>query len=144
VRLRKTRLGDRRVVAPLSWLILGVALVGCTQSGDNPLSAVAEGMQNLGDRVTGDSLHDEMTDQDVELAVATMQRALDTRPNGGTMSWTNADSGNSGVIRPIDAVMTEGGYPCRRYEERLTVDARTASYESRACRNDAGRWIWLE
>lgn len=86
-----------------------------------------------------------MSDQDVEIANATLDRALESTTSGSRVTWSNAASGHSGAIRPIrtEFLPTKKIY-CREYEESLTIGRETETYRDRACRNQDGKWIPIE
>jgi surface antigen len=86
-----------------------------------------------------------MSDQDVGIANATLDRALESTPSGSSVTWSNAASGHSGAIRPIrtEYLSTKKVY-CREYEESLTIGRETETYRDRACRNDDGQWIPID
>jgi len=88
-------------------------------------------------------LYMRMTDADVELADATVQRALETQLSGISLDWRNPASGHSGTVTPQRTYRTANGVYCRSYREELTVGQRTANYSDRACRNGDGLWIPL-
>jgi surface antigen len=115
----------RRIVV-MATAVLGLA--ACTVGG-GPLG--------------GDDLYASMTDEDVSLAVQTMQKALEDRPDGSPALWRNDTSGNAGAIEPVSTYVTTGGYACREYVERLEVDGQQARYRNTACRDDTGRWVWV-
>jgi surface antigen len=118
---------DRRPIRPvLVAAAAAIGLAGCT----------------VGGRGDGD-VYTAMTDQDVDLAVQTLQKALEERPNGVPAAWRNDASGNAGTIEPVATWVTTGGYPCRDYVERLRVDGTEARFRNTACRDDEGRWVWL-
>ena len=79
------------------------------------------------------------------LAAAALQRTLETVPDGETRGWRNVQSGSEGRITPIRTYLSDGGYFCREYREELTVAGGEAAgaFDNRACRNDAGHWVWL-
>ena len=80
---------------------------------------------------------------DVELAARSFQDALETARDGETRAWRNHGSGNGGAFTPIRTYVTEGGYFCREYREALAVDGDKATFTHDACRDEAGRWVWL-
>lgn len=107
----------------------GLALAGCT----GPLGGGS-----------GPSLHSALGDADVVLAVAALQDGLETRHNGEAARWRNPASGHGGAIVPRVTLVSDTGSFCRRYDERLELaDGRTATSHGTACRDAAGRWVWL-
>ncbi len=59
--------------------------------------------------ITPSARYDLLTDGDVKLAVAAMQSALETRPDGEALSWRSDKSGNAGEIKPVKTYVTELG-----------------------------------
>ena len=80
---------------------------------------------------------------DVRAAVGTMQRALETQPDGAALSWRNPRSGHRGSVRPVATFVSEVGQFCRRYQETLEVGADTATFDQEACRVSNGQWATL-
>jgi surface antigen len=92
---------------------------------------------------TDPGLYERLSDQDVVLAAALLQEALETAPDGTVRSWTNRATGNGGRVMPLRSYLSEGGYFCRDYQEEVAVDGRTGRFEHAACRDQAGIWVWL-
>ena len=114
------------------WLAMvvsgAVALAGCQTVG----TAI--------DSVFQPDLRQEMTDEDVATAVASMQEALEDAANGSARSWSNPASGNRGSITPERTYQTDEGLFCREFTEAITVGGRTEEYDATACRGDDGIW----
>jgi len=104
-----------------------------------PLTA-CESVRNAVGSVFQPDLRAEMSDSDVDLAVATMQASLESDPNGTASSWSNPETGNRGSITPLETFQTDEGYYCREFEEALSVGGRSGSYDNAACRDDDGTW----
>lgn len=117
----------RRALIPAT--LVGLALGGCTTvfpgSGEPALyGALDEG--------------------DVTLAAAAMQDGLENKRNDETVRWRNPQSGHGGAITPRVTLISDNGSFCRRYDEQLELaDGRTTTLDNTACRDDAGRWVWL-
>lgn len=90
------------------------------------------------------TLYERMTDADVAQAAQTMQDALENARNGETRPWSNAESGNAGGITPTRTFVTDAGVFCRDYRETLTIGGDSAERVNTACRNDDGKWVWVE
>ena len=93
------------------------------------------------DDIVGPDLRSEMTDSDVDVAVATMQAALETASDGVQTPWLNPETGNGGNFTPTHTYQTDDGLYCREFREALTVGGRNAVYEDQACRTEDGVWI---
>lgn len=89
------------------------------------------------------ALYGAMNDQDVRLAVKTMQATLESTPDGVTRSWLNEVSGHTGAITPTRTYLSAGGYYCRDYVEQLVLNDQQAQFEHTACRVDDARWAWI-
>ncbi len=93
--------------------------------------------------LTGDGaavLYAQMSDQDVELAVAAMQESLTNDLPGEVTSWENPATGNSGTITQGGVFVTDQGVFCRDYEERLFVGGVVGITANTACRGADGTW----
>ena len=91
---------------------------------------------------SGDAYAD-LAGDDVRLAAATLQKALEAGPDGKRVAWENAATGRSGTVRPLRTYVTGGGYFCRSYEEELRHGERAETFRHDACRNERGVWVWL-
>lgn len=89
------------------------------------------------------ALYGHLSDQDVALAAVLLQDALETAPDGTSRAWFSQATGDGGRITPIRSYLSEGGYFCRDYEEELAVGGQSGRFRHVACRDSAGRWIWL-
>ncbi|MEZ5863000.1 MAG: hypothetical protein R3D25_02575 [Geminicoccaceae bacterium] len=119
----------RRPVTALL-LVVSLPLAGCMGTGQAPDGPAA--------------LYTALGDDDVALAAATLQRSLESEPQGGTARWRNPASGNQGSITPRDTYVSDSGHFCRVYDEELTfADGRSGTIVNAACRGDSGRWVWL-
>jgi surface antigen len=92
----------------------------------------------------GPDLYARLSEQDVAIAAATLQSTLERHQENEPASWRNPATGSEGVIWPVDTWLTDTGYYCRRYRETLAVGGERFTYDNTACRNDAGRWVWVE
>jgi surface antigen len=108
------------------------------------LGALALALASCAALGVGDpSAYDRLTDYDVSLAAHSLQETLEEAQDGETRMWRNYMSGNEGAITPTETYLSDGGYFCRRYREELTVGGGRNAFVHTACRNDAGRWVWL-
>lgn len=81
-----------------------------------------------------------MTDDDVAIADATVQKSLETQLSNTTLRWTNPTSGNSGSITPMRTYRTADGTYCREYREIVSVANDSETYRDTACRRGGGFW----
>lgn len=91
---------------------------------------------------SGDAYAD-LSGNDLRLAAATMQKALEAGPDGKRVDWANAATGRSGAVKPLRTYVSSGGYFCRGYEEELRHGERSERFRHDACRNERGVWVWL-
>jgi surface antigen len=113
----------------LGFLVIGPALGGC--------ASLLPGSSEPG-------LYGQLGDGDVALAAAAMQDGLETLPNDQAVRWRNPESGHSGAITPRVTLVSDNGSFCRRYDEQLVLaDGRSSTVDNTACRDEAGRWVWL-
>lgn len=88
-------------------------------------------------------LYSKLVDDDVRLAAATVQHALENARDGEARRWSNRATGHAGTVMPVRTVVTEQGVFCRDYQEELRVADEVAVYRHRACRDERGRWVWI-
>jgi surface antigen len=120
---------ERRRPAALAALALGLALAGCRTAGT----------------FDGPDLYARLSDRDVALASQTLQETLERHQENEPANWANPESGNAGVIWPVDTYLTDTGYFCREYRETVVIaDGERFSYDNTACRNDEGHWVWVD
>lgn len=69
------------------------------------------------------------------------QAALETNRVGQPSTWSNPDSGNSGVVIPTRTIIQKrSGQPCREYQHTVTIGGKTERAYGRACREADGSW----
>ena len=81
-----------------------------------------------------------MTDNDVSLANAALDRSLERNLSGKRASWRNRGSGNHGSITPLRTYRASNGGYCRDYEEELVIGSDSELYTATACRDPLGLW----
>ncbi len=127
-------------------VLLCCGLAGCStiDNGFKQVKQAATGLVERIDTAFADpaELYGEMSDGDVELAVAAMRVALETRPTAQTVDWNNDTTGNQGSFTPRRTFITDRGVFCRDYDERLLVGGRDGMVQNTACRSDDGAWTW--
>jgi surface antigen len=89
-------------------------------------------------------VHADLTDSDVTLAVATMEAALEDARYGESRAWRNPETGHAGAVMPRRTYVSGAGSYCRVYQETLTANGRSATYQNTACRDDDGMWHWVD
>ena len=124
------RFGERLCHAFLGAWLLGAS--GCAATGE---------LREPSDAVAGTALFEYMSGEDVLLADRILQDALETAASGQPMTWSNPQSGNSGIVVPIRTFRLDmKGVYCRDYKEILTILGRSETYRDTACRFDEGIW----
>ncbi|HEV7372800.1 RT0821/Lpp0805 family surface protein [Arenibaculum sp.] len=61
-------------------------------------------------------------------------------PVGETISWSNPQSGNSGVVTTTREGRANSGAYCREYQQTITVGGRTEQAFGVACQQPDGSW----
>ncbi|MFQ5974407.1 MAG: RT0821/Lpp0805 family surface protein [Alphaproteobacteria bacterium] len=133
--------------AKASVIVLTMVIAGCStvQSG---VSDLKDGFGRVASRIDAalrgpTELYNNLTDEDVEIAVRAMQVAMETKPTGEAVDWTNPTSGNAGAFTPRRTFITDRGIFCRDYEEKLEVGERSGVVNNTACRSEDGVWTWV-
>jgi len=85
-------------------------------------------------------LYEHMASDDVLLADATVQRALEKALSEDARAWRNTSTGNEGTVTVERTWRTASGIYCRAYRETLTIGKRTELYRAIACRDPDGIW----
>jgi surface antigen len=116
-------IADRKGRAGLGLAVLAASLAGCSLLEPSP--------------------YDAMSEADVAAASRTVQRTLETAPDGDHVRWRDAASGNAGSVRPVRTFIAGNGRICRDYDETLSIAGATTSRRNTACRDDDGYWVWL-
>jgi surface antigen len=75
-------------------------------------------------------LHADLSEGDIMLAATTMDAALEHASHGETRTWRNPGTGHAGAVMPRRTYLSEAGLYCRDYQETLTVNDRSATYEA--------------
>ena len=122
-RLVAAALGAMRGCATSALLVL---LAGCAGSG--------------GPARPTSPLYLDMTAEDVRLANATIQEALEHQVSASSREWRNTRNGHAGSVTPTSTYVSQRGLYCREFTETLTIGARSERYRQEACRDVDGRW----
>lgn len=78
--------------------------------------------------------------KDAQVMLQARSEALEKELSGTEVNWVNPDSGNFGVIMPVQTWRTETGRYCREFQESTTVDSAISVEHGVACRSDDGSW----
>lgn len=130
--------GNKEVMGSL----LGAGLGGWAGSkignGKGQLAATAAGVVIGG--LLGNSVGSSLDRADMAYANRA-QTAAYSAPVGQTISWSNPETGHSGVITPTrEGVQNGTGAYCREYQTEITVGGKTQSGYGTACRMPDGDW----
>ena len=68
----------------------------------------------------------------------TARTALSTSQDGEIKSWSNPDTGASGIIRPTRSFRTQSGMQCRDYRSTVAVKDMVQSGDGTACLDPDG------
>lgn len=81
-----------------------------------------------------------LLDSALRQRVAGIQRALETLPNGATVSWQDTATQAEGTIEPLRTVHGGDGRLCRDFREEVQAYGRSYALSGEACRETAGGW----
>src|SRR5215471_13091779 len=137
-------------------IVAAVALTGRTQTNQIPstetdgwaysglgIRAGAPAYAAEGPVLSGELVSNGVDERDRRLAVEAAQRALDTGPNGTSVTWNNPANGHGGSITPMHTYQALGGGQCREYETATTIGGRVDQGHGTACRGSDGSWKLL-
>lgn len=96
--------------------------------------------QSSSEQISVENFLSEMTDQDLEFANQTVQKALENLVSNKFLDWQNPENNHSGNVSPLRTYQTKDGIFCRVYAETIVLDDKTRRVEGTACRNDEGVW----
>lgn len=148
-----------------SWIaaVLAVSLAGCEGSGITNQQAgvllgagagVLVGSQigkgsgrtaamivgGLAGAWLGSELGKRLDNRDRQMMSNSTNQALGHAPNGQTVSWSNAESGNSGATTPTKTYKTSSGTVCRQFDQSITVSGESEARKGTACQQPDGSW----
>lgn len=81
---------------------------------------------------------------DIALAEALVNAAMETASDSERRSWANKASGNSGDVTPLRTFATANGYFCRDYSEIVRIGSRATTTSRTVCRDTDGRWVPID
>ena len=117
--------------------LAATALGGC-QAGNDMIRSAEQGLDRL--FPPDEPLYLEMTEADVELANAALDRALESNASGTAATWRNRMSGNFGEVLPLRSFRRSDGIYCRDYRETVVVGGDSEAWTDTACREGAAYW----
>ena len=80
-----------------------------------------------------------MTDEDITLFQRSLDRALESTPDGEAYRWDNVSTGAHGTMTPARSFQ-RGGQRCRHIQFQHTVQGRTGNGDFSFCRQQDGSW----
>jgi surface antigen len=87
----------------------------------------------------GSALGARLDETDRQLASEAEYEALESLAAGASRDWRNPASGHRGSVSPGPAYSVNQ-YTCRDYVDQITVDGRSETVRSTACRQPDGSW----
>lgn len=73
----------------------------------------------------------------------TRERAWNAAKDGEIVSWTNPETGHSGIVRPVGTYVTGSGELCRQYRVAVVFQDGVEAGEGTACQQPNGDWAKL-
>ncbi len=70
----------------------------------------------------------------------TASRALNASEDGQPLAWSNDETGNSGIFRPVRTFKTADGWLCRDYRTTTALQERIRQGTGTACLQADGNW----
>lgn len=80
---------------------------------------------------------------DQALYDSTANKALAEARPGEVLSWTNAETGNSGIFRTVESYQAADGRLCRSYRTTVAFPDAVEAGGGTACRQTDGSWQQL-
>ena len=90
--------------------------------------------------VAGGVIGNELTKKDKEKYASSSYDALSTQGKGGTTSWSNPETGNSGSTTINEVFTKADGTKCKRFTTKITANGKTNTTNGVACQESDGTW----
>jgi surface antigen len=104
-------------------------------------SAGAIVASGLAGELLGGVIGHELDERDRQAREQALQAALQSSKNNQKQNWNNANTGNSGTIKPLNGyVSSPNAQTCRQFTETYEKEGKTYEQNARACRNANGEW----
>ena len=140
-------------VAALAGLLAACGETGSKQSLGSVAGTLSGGLVGSSPRVAepppgaaplfaawaGSAVGARLDEADRRLVSQAEYEALESTAAGATREWRNPASGHRGSVSPGPAYSVNQ-YTCRDYVDQITVDAKTETVRSTACRQPDGSW----
>ncbi|MBA8666957.1 hypothetical protein H1Q59_03505 [Holosporaceae bacterium 'Namur'] len=128
---------NKRTIGGLTGAVAGAWVGSNVGKGKGQIAAIAAG--TLLGALGGSSLGSSLDRADVANHNNTAQRALEVNRTGVASTWSNPDTGASGVVTPAKTYEEHGRY-CREYTQTVKVGNKIQEAYGKACRNPDGTW----
>jgi len=130
--------GEREQMGTLMGAGAGALLGSHMGSGQGRLVAVAIG--TLAGALIGQDVGRTLDAADQMAMEQNAQYALENAPTNTATPWRNPDSGNGGVIVPVETYQAKNGEYCREYRQKVWVGGEEQQAYGTACRQPDGSW----
>lgn len=81
----------------------------------------------------------EFNEKDIEIMLDTLDKALNNGADGVEVKWDNPETGNNGIITPLNST-TQDGKACRRTLLKTFSRTFSGSSQYRLCKDDDDQW----
>ena len=81
-----------------------------------------------------------LTERDRQQHANSTYQAIETQQVGGTSTWNNPDSGNSGETRIQSVYQDGGGQTCKEFTQTINVGGEIQTQRGTACQQPDGTW----
>ncbi len=130
--------GEREGFGTLLGAGAGALLGSHVGEGQGRLVAVAIG--TLAGALIGQDVGRTLDEADKIAMEQNAQYALEHAPTNTATPWRNPDSGNGGVITPVETYRAKTGKYCREYHQTVWIGGEQQQAYGTACRQPDGSW----
>jgi surface antigen len=129
--------GTKETVGTVGGAVVG-GVIG-SQFGGGTGRLVATGVGTLLGAFIGKEIGASLDKADQAHAENAARRAY-AAPIGDPVSWSNPQSGNSGVITTTRDGWSSSGNYCREFKQQITIGGRSEAAFGTACKQSDGSW----
>ena len=90
--------------------------------------------------VAGGLIGNELSKKDKEEYASSSYDAFSAAGKGGTTSWSNPETGNSGSTTINEVFTKADGTKCKRFTQKITAKGKTDTTSGVACQEKNGTW----
>ena len=119
--------------------VAGTLTGGLIGSSSAPVKPSSPGAAPLLAAWAGSAVGARLDETDRRLVAEAEYEALESTAAGASREWRNPASGHRGSVSPGPAYSVNQ-YTCRDYVDQITVDGKTETVRSTACRQPDGSW----